>query len=257
MSRRPTSTCEELHSEMDCELQTIATQVCEIQALQAIFCGDEEFCLNTPDLFFQLENFLATDSKETAHSTKQLKFTLNLKPSGCNKLIKLYVCLPERYPDEPPLLSVTSNSCDVDRLVEEDLNKFARDLLGNAMIMQLAMHVQEISGKYLSVETEQIVDINKSGTESDIRCCLLCIDHMRSKVRYIKTLMSWMKELDINGFLIFYGRLIVMLVEGVSECVKDYLIRHRTVNVDVDSSGRPCKERMMKCLWDRLVDTRR
>ena len=80
---------------------------------------------------------------------------------------------------------------------------------------------------------------------------------MRSKSKYTKILKSWMVEFNINGFLVFYGRLILMIVEGQSESVRTYLVRHRTVNVDVDSSGQPCKERLMTCLWDEKQGTQR
>ena len=34
-------------------------------------------------------------------------------------------------------------------------------------------------------------------------------------------------------------------MSGTEGSIKEYLKRHRTCNVDVDTSGRPCKERMM------------
>lgn len=42
------------------------------------------------------------------------------------------------------------------------------------------------------------------------------------------------------GRLIFQGNLILILLEGEGPALKDYLVRHRTENVDVDSHGRRC-----------------
>ncbi len=42
------------------------------------------------------------------------------------------------------------------------------------------------------------------------------------------------------GRLIFQGNLILILLEGEAPALKDYLVRHRTESVDVDSHGRRC-----------------
>jgi hypothetical protein len=80
---------------------------------------------------------------------------------------------------------------------------------------------------------------------------------MRAKSNYIRILRSWMDELGINGFLVFCGMWILMIVEGRCESIRTYLVRHRTVNIDVDSRGQPCKERLMTRLCNDEQETQR
>lgn len=237
-----------------------AVQVSEVEALQAIYCGENEFHLPTPDLISQLKD---PQTDGSSSSGKMVEFTLQLtvrsleqsEPSSPE--VQLHVKLPDRYPEVPPVLLVTTGSRDIDRLLVEDLSEYARHLTGEAMVMKLALHLQENVTKYFKKQGGSNVGMKAAREETRLRACLVRIDHMRSKSRYIKSLTAWMAELDINGFLLFYGKLILMLVEGRSENVKIYFVRHRTVNVDVDSSGRPCKERMLTCLWDEQQETQR
>lgn len=87
----------------------------------------------------------------------------------------------------------------------------------------------------------------KMPTESKF-ILLLKLDHMRNKSRYIRTIARWVDELKLSGRIFFAGYLIFLLLTGAAESVKEYLRRHKTCNVDVDSSGKPCKEKMMNIL---------
>ena len=58
----------------------------------------------------------------------------------------------------------------------------------------------------------------------------------------------WTEELKLSGRVLFVGHLIFILLTGVAEDIKEYLRRHKSYNIDVDSSGKPCKERMMTVL---------
>lgn len=64
--------------------------------------------------------------------------------------------------------------------------------------------------------------------ENSCRTVLLRFDHMRNRVSYVKTLVSWTNELNLVGRLVFYNRLIVILLQGSEEkirvCVKDYIL---------------------------------
>ena len=78
---------------------------------------------------------------------------------------------------------------------------------------------------------------------------VLNLDHMRSKNKYMKTLSKWTEELKLTSNVIFFGKIILIALVGEPDDIKEYLKRLRTCNVDVASSGRPCKERMMKVLF--------
>ncbi|KAL4441893.1 hypothetical protein ABPG77_003809 [Micractinium sp. CCAP 211/92] len=103
------------------------------------------------------------------------------------------------------------------------------------------------------------------------RLALLRLDHMHARAAYSRTLRRWAGELGLGGRLLFCsggggcnGRgpagsggggggggaapIILILLEGPASDVKEFVVRLRTRNVDVDSRGRPCRERMMSIL---------
>jgi len=79
---------------------------------------------------------------------------------------------------------------------------------------------------------------------------LLHLDHMRSVQSYTKLIKKWVVELGLGGRLLFAHKFILILLQGHSLDIKEYVIRNRTTNVDVDSRGRSCKERMLTVLCD-------
>lgn len=79
---------------------------------------------------------------------------------------------------------------------------------------------------------------------------LLRLDHMRSKASYSRTIKQWATELSLTGLLLFWQSLILILLEGCPADLAQYLYLARTVCVDVDASGRKCRERMMTVLED-------
>lgn len=79
---------------------------------------------------------------------------------------------------------------------------------------------------------------------------LLHLDHMRSKSSYCKLIKKWVLELGLVGRLIFCQRLIFILLQGNQKAIKEYIVRNRTTNVDVDSKGKSCKERMLSVLCE-------
>ncbi|GIM07136.1 hypothetical protein Vretimale_11353 [Volvox reticuliferus] len=87
------------------------------------------------------------------------------------------------------------------------------------------------------------------GSQNDeLQVLLLRLDHMHNRALYGRTIGSWVRELRLTGRLIFQGNLILILLEGDGLALREYLVRHRTESVDVDSRGRKCKERMMDVL---------
>uniref|UniRef100_A0A2C9LKW3 RWD domain-containing protein 3 n=1 Tax=Biomphalaria glabrata TaxID=6526 RepID=A0A2C9LKW3_BIOGL len=82
---------------------------------------------------------------------------------------------------------------------------------------------------------------------------LLLLDHMRSKQSYTKLIKKWVLELGLTGRLLFCNKLILILLLGDAKNVKDYIIRNKTINVDVDAKGRSCKEKMLTVLCELPV----
>ena len=87
------------------------------------------------------------------------------------------------------------------------------------------------------------------------RVLLLQIDHMRRRGPYVAAISSWAAELGLRGFLLlppadaFRGLILVLLTGGSGAC-REYLRRARTMTVDVDASGRACREKQMQVLHD-------
>eukprot|EP00887_Chlorella_sp_A99_P003627 scaffold7.g3627.t1 len=93
-----------------------------------------------------------------------------------------------------------------------------------------------------------------SGDEQGTHVALLRLDHMRDRAGYSRLIRGWAGELGLSGRLLFLGSggsaVILLLLEGPAAALREYLVRHRTQNVDVDSKGRPCRERMMSVVCE-------
>ncbi|CAF1257359.1 unnamed protein product [Rotaria sordida] len=74
---------------------------------------------------------------------------------------------------------------------------------------------------------------------------LMKIDHMRSPNIYMKHLYQWTNELNITGRVLIIPHNIFILIEGKNENLKKFIIKLKTETVDIDSRGRPCKERLL------------
>lgn len=113
------------------------------------------------------------------------------------------------------------------------------------MIMNMTIWLQENASLFLD---KPELDKTLNCGSSDDSILLLKLDHMRNKTRYIKTITRWIDELNLNGRLFFANHLILILLTGETSNVREYLRRHKTCNVDVDSCGKPCKEKMINVL---------
>lgn len=80
------------------------------------------------------------------------------------------------------------------------------------------------------------------------------LDHMRNEQKYLKLLRSWAKEFSIAGKVVKTGsRNITVVLLGKNRAIAEYARRWRTQNVDIDSRGRPCKEKMMTVLYHQSI----
>ncbi|XP_032776473.2 RWD domain-containing protein 3 isoform X2 [Daphnia magna] len=201
----------------------------EIQALSAILCEDQEF---------QVQSI---DEKEVM---------LMIHPHQIkNHLITLTVILDiKSYPVSSPQLSVQSSRLSraelhiLDTLIKEEAYK----LQGQVTILSLVEWLVRYCNRY----EEKTIPTAESlaGDAEHEYTTIVHLHHIRSKIIYVKTLSQWFRELDLHGVLISYRRWIFLMVSGEKNNLQLYLKRHRTQNVDIDSVGRPCKERMLTVL---------
>uniref|UniRef100_A0A8C5F7D8 RWD domain-containing protein 3 n=1 Tax=Gadus morhua TaxID=8049 RepID=A0A8C5F7D8_GADMO len=104
------------------------------------------------------------------------------------------------------------------------------------------------SGAVTSEGDEEAARVEDAGGEE--WTTVLLLDHMRSRGRYVKMLERWTEQLHLTTRLLS-GRWILVLLRGARRDIKEFCHLLKTVKVDVDSSGKKCKERMMKVLCER------
>ncbi|XP_055924213.1 RWD domain-containing protein 3-like isoform X1 [Argiope bruennichi] len=157
--------------------------------------------------------------------------------------------IPEQYPQVIPQISLASTKLlKAERIsIEKEIRDHAEELIGSPMIMDLVIKFREIFEKhFIKYELSQ----DKALECEDDYTAVILIDHIRQRNRYLKALRTWASELNIVGILIFCQKWIFLIIQGSKKNVKDYIIHHRTICIDVDSSGKPCKEKMSKILFE-------
>ncbi|XP_042321428.1 RWD domain-containing protein 3 [Sceloporus undulatus] len=219
----------------------------ELSALSAIYCGREE-C-----------DVLAVSETEGI----SFRIQTSVKgPLGTDVLLKLLFHLPISYPSSLPNISVTSEQltrtqCMVvrERLLEEAKRHFSQP-----MVHELILWIQQ-NLKHVVEQAETSVCCQKSTlstctTEDDgVWTVLLHLDHMRAKRKYVKTVEKWCTDLNLRGRLMFMGKMILILLQGDRRNIKEYLILQKTSKVDMDSSGKKCKEKMISVLSETKAQT--
>ncbi|KXZ54601.1 hypothetical protein GPECTOR_4g666 [Gonium pectorale] len=69
------------------------------------------------------------------------------------------------------------------------------------------------------------------GGDDGLQLLLLRLDHMHNRALYCRTIGSWIRELRITGRLVFQGGLILILLEGDAEALRQYLCKERMMTV--------------------------
>ncbi|XP_060583364.1 RWD domain-containing protein 3-like, partial [Ruditapes philippinarum] len=175
--------------------------------------------------------------------------------------VKIIFIIGKEYPNQLPQISVFSENLDREIIsrVKRKVLQNCSELLGEPMLISLIMLIKEnlqlevesempLTGKSLCKVHKNMNNAN-SGSEN-IWTDILHIDHMRSKNKYCKTLEKWAAELTLCGKILFCNKLIIIILQGDIKNIKDFIVRLKTVSVDVDSKGHSCKERMMTVLCE-------
>ena len=222
----------------------------EILALKSIFCNPGEFHFINPSCLEALEASRGPISfKIGVKSTADQQWNDATK-SPLSSLVEMTIVLPLDYPQTSPEISL---SCaDISKKALSSLRNKLKEYVENIhrsncepMIMNMAMWLQENASLFFD-KPELDSTLNCSSSADSI--LLLKLDHMRNKIRYVKTITRWIDELNLNGRLFFANYLIFILLTGETSNVREYLRRQKTCNVDVDSCRKPCKEKMINVL---------
>ncbi|KAK5874589.1 hypothetical protein PBY51_019525 [Eleginops maclovinus] len=210
----------------------------EVSVLSSIYCREGEFIL-TPRA---AQDGLMVQINSTVGAERRLDVSLlfHLHPS---------------YPSCPPAISVCSTSLSRTQCqdIRQKLLDQAADLPPEPMVHQLVEWLQ------LCWEVPEKCKEEKKEVEKEEEwTAVLSLDHIRSQSRYIGLLQRWSLQLQLTGRVLL-GRSILVILQGARPSIKEFCRLLKTVKVDVDSSGRKCKERMMKVLIESplspLVDT--
>ncbi|XP_054472732.1 RWD domain-containing protein 3 [Anoplopoma fimbria] len=206
----------------------------EVSVLSSIYCGEGEF---------QLIQQSAQDG---------LMVQINSTVGGERGLdVKLLFHLHPRYPSCPPAISVSSTCLSRTQChnIRQKLLDQAAALPPEPMVHQLVEWCQQC--------VEVTENSRSGGDEEEVRdrekeeewTAVLSLDHIRSRNRYTSLLERWTQQLQLSGRLLL-GRSILVILQGARPNIKEFCRLLRTVKVDVDSSGKKCKERMMKVLTE-------
>lgn len=150
--------------------------------------------------------------------------------------------------------------------ISDLLKNEALALIGEPMLLQLCQsaksHISEILAKNIApksgitVQNEKKQDVLKEENLLSI----VEIDHMRNKIGYVKIISKWSNQLSLTLLvlqLLFKKRKqFLILMWGSFDNFKIFLKNLKTYAVDVDSAGKPCKEKLSRVLCSSLSGVR-
>uniref|UniRef100_A0A6I8PGE7 RWD domain-containing protein 3 n=1 Tax=Ornithorhynchus anatinus TaxID=9258 RepID=A0A6I8PGE7_ORNAN len=171
--------------------------------------------------------------------------------------LQLTFHLPVHYPSRLPGISVNSEHLTRAQCseVKEQLLEQAEKLLSRPMVHELVLWIQE-NLKHVVKRPEAAGGRAERPSPTDATAdpqpsvVLLRLDHMRAKAKYVKMVEKWASDLRLTGRLMFLGKTILILLQGDKNSIKEYMILQKTTKVDVDSSGKKCKEKMISVLFE-------
>ncbi|KAM3915203.1 RWD domain-containing protein 3 [Leptodactylus fuscus] len=208
----------------------------EISVLSAIYCDPGE-CQVLSSTESGITVMIQTNVRRIAESEIRLRLVFDL---------------PVTYPSCLPNLSVSSEELTRAQCKElrDKLLDQAREHLSEPMIHDLVLWTQQnfnsVIGNSIRDEKHLLSAVTDDGTWTT----LLHLDHMRAKNKYVKTVEKWTSDLKLTGKLMFMGKMILILLQGDRSNIREYLVLQKTCKVDVDSSGKKCKERMISVLCE-------
>lgn len=226
----------------------------EILALNSIFCNQGEFDFINPTCLEALEVSRGPISFKISIKCIPDQWsndaTKSPEKTSLSSVVEITIVLPLDYPEILPEISLSCADMSKKGLssLRDKLKEYVKNMHTSnrePMILNMAMWLQENASLFLD-KPELDKTLNCGSADDSI--LLLKLDHMRNKTRYIKTITRWIDELNLNGRLFFANHLILILLTGETNNVREYLRRHKTCNVDVDSCGKPCKEKMINVL---------
>ena len=210
----------------------------EIECLSAIY-GDENVHFDAGAKIVKIEITQSTENQ-----------------NGMMKSVSLTLQLDAAYPAERPTkITVRFDPPIPQSFVirsEDFVRQCVEPRVGEPYLMDAAMALQE----FLTDNTDKLnardVELKKDSVATESWIVVLKLDHMRNRQKYLKQLKKWCGELGVGAsvFILRDVKYVIVLV-GEKGCVDQYLVNWKTQCVDVDSKGKPCKEKLMTILISR------
>ncbi|XP_054837459.1 RWD domain-containing protein 3 [Eublepharis macularius] len=177
-------------------------------------------------------------------------------PLETDVFLKLLFSLPIGYPSTLPNISVHSEQLTRTQCmaVKEKLLEEAKRHSSQPMVHELILWIQQNlkhvveQGKTSAGSAKSTLSTKTATDDGLLSTVLLHLDHMRAKGKYVKTVEKWCADLRLTGRLMFMGKMIFILLQGGQSSIKEYMILQKTSKIDVDSSGKKCKEKMISVL---------
>ncbi|NXF97205.1 RWDD3 protein, partial [Eubucco bourcierii] len=187
------------------------------------------------------------------------RIQIHVRELDADVLLKLLFHLPVNYPSTLPEISVNSDQLtraqcmDVKDKLLEQAKKHLSEPMVHELILWIQEHLKSVIKQSTPAGNEKALLSKGLSTEDGIWMLLLHLDHMRAKTKYVRTVEKWASDLGLTGRLMFMGKIILILLQGDRNNIKEYLILQKTSKVDVDSSGKKCKEKMISVLCETRV----
>ena len=166
------------------------------------------------------------------------------------------------YPNSVPNIAIHCTHAKLTRLksgqVLESLNVEAEFRIGEPMLLDLCQLTHDKILTILQEPTESncVADIEK-GTEVTF-VTIIEIDHMRNQAKYVKCLGQFARQIGLKLLVLhlnYKSKHWVILVHDNLEQSKQFLKNLKTQLIDVDSKGKPCKERLSSVIATEKFDT--
>jgi len=197
----------------------------EIVVLQSIFCVGGEF--SRPD-----RNVVTVKFEQFSAITFQIDGS---------------------YPNTSPLLSVS-----LELLTREQNERFVEELKSFVDLLpdgeqKMLPTIDFAREKYQHI---QISERKETQVVEEAReLIVIKIDHMRNSSEYVKTLERWCGQLGVRAVLVVSSdQGLIFLLEGDKINTSNFMINWKTTSIDVDSRGKPCKERMIQILYRSSIE---
>ena len=208
----------------------------ELELVSSIYCNPGEFhveeCSN--------EHCISVIVKVIDTNDLHVKFTCKLH---------------NKYPFEVPVVYMQTPSVNHknNAVLQNHLNKYLNEhkLIGQPMLHSTIEWIKEHAHQFVFGGCQLRTPPSNENASHGKCVYLLQLDHMRCKQRYLKHLNSFANELNVFGFVFFACSFIFILVNGAEKSIKKFIVKIKSEKVDVNSSGQPCKEKLMKIIGNK------